>query len=309
MAFRRLCKYGCCRVGPKNNHAVVREKITPGDTVFREVRKCLEDGHQVSINTNLFIRMATVAGRMFGRWVQENFFRYLIMDIDPVAIGFDKILEFGVEAIDEEKEVVNPIYRKLTQKLKKEVEKRKRLQAEQYALAEQSIDTLLENIPAITRKQATLLEKIKLHQQKVQELKTERTKVTARIKLNEMPQQYRYNKLKHESNMIMNIIKMIAYRAETAAANLLATFLSTAKGNNEKRMLVKQIIQCHADVEPDLINQTLTITLYTLSAPRFNEDASKLAGLLTDPESIFPETNLGMIFKTHAEQTAKGKEF
>jgi len=62
------------------------------------------------------------------------------------------MLEFGVEAIDEEKEVVNPIYRKLSQKLKKEVEKRKRLQAEQYALAEKSIDTLLENIPALTQK-------------------------------------------------------------------------------------------------------------------------------------------------------------
>jgi len=292
-------------LGQKTTMQLCEKKITLGSTVFREVRKCSEDGHQVSIITNnMLICIATVAGRMFGRWVQENFFRYLIMDFD-----FDKMLEFGVEAIDEEKEVVNPIHRKLTQKLRKEVEKRKRLQADQYALAEQSIDTLLENIPAITQKQAALLEKIELHQQKEQELKTERSKVAARIKLKEMPQQDRYNKLKHESKMIMNIIKMIAYRAETAVANLLATFLSTAKADNEKRMLVKQIIQCHADIEPDLINQTLTITLHTLSAPRFNEAASKLAGLLTDTESIFPETNLRMIFKTHAEQTAKGKEF
>jgi len=137
----------------------------------------------------------------------------------------------------------------------------------------------------------------------------ERTKVTARIKLKEMSQQERYNKLKHESKMIMNIIKMIAYRAETAVANLLATFLSTKMADNEKRMLVKQIIQCHADIEPDLTNQTLTITLHTLSAPWFNDAASKLAELLTNTESIFPETNLRLIFKTHAEQTAKGKEF
>lgn len=102
---------------------------------------------------------------------------------------------------------------------------------------------------------------------------------------------------------------MIAYRTETAVANLLATFLSAEKADNGKRMLVKQIIQCHADIEPDLKNQTLTITLHTLSAPRCNEAASKLAELLTDTESIFPETNLRMIFKTHAEQTAKSKEF
>lgn len=292
-------------LGQKTNMQLCERKITLGSTVFREVRRCSEDGHQASIITNnMLICTATVAARMFGRWVQENFFRYLIMDYD-----FDKMLEFGVEAIDEEKEVVNPIYRKLNQKLKKEAEKRKRLQARQYALAEQSIENSLENIPAITQKQAILFEKIEMHLQREQEIKTERSQVKPRIKLKEMPDQNRYNKLKHESKMIMNIVKMIAYRAETAAANILATFLSSTKADNEKRMLVKQIIQCNADIEPDLKNQTLTITLHTLSAPRFNEAVYKLAELLTNTECIFPETNLKMIFKTHADQTAKGKEF
>ena len=44
-----------------------------------------------------------MAGKMFGRWSQENFFRYMIMDYD-----FDKMTEFGIEDIDENKEVVNP---------------------------------------------------------------------------------------------------------------------------------------------------------------------------------------------------------
>jgi hypothetical protein len=291
-------------LGQKTTMQLCERDTTLGSTVFREVRRRSEDGHQASIITNnRLICTATVAGRMFGRWVQENFFRYLIMDYD-----FDKMLEFGVEAIDEDKEVVNPIYRKLSQKLKKEVEKRRRLQAEQYALAEQSIDIPLDQIPAFLQKQAALLEKTEQYQHREQEIKTERDKIKARIKLKEMPDQYRYNKLKHESKMIMNIIKMIAYRAETAVANLLAAFLSAAKADNEKRMLVKQIIQCHADLVPDLTNQTLTVTLHTLSAPRFNEAASKLADLLTQTETIFPDTNLRMIFKTHAEQTAKGKE-
>jgi len=292
-------------LGQKTTMQLCERNITLGSTIFREVRKYSEDGHQTSIFTNnMLICTAMVAGRMFGRWVQENFFRYLIMDYD-----FDKMLEFGVEAIDEEKEVVNPIYRKLSQKLKKEVEKRKRLQAQQYALAEQSIDNSLEHLPAITQKQVVLFEKIEQHQQREDELKMQRSQAKPRIKLKEMPDQKRYNKLKQESKMIMNIIKMIAYRAETGVANLLAAFMCTAKADNEKRMLLKQIIQCHADIEPDMTNQTLTITLHTLSAPRFNVAASKLAELLTETECIFPETNLKMIFKTHADQTAKGKEF
>ncbi len=65
----------------------------------------------------------------------------------------------------------------------------------------------------------------------------------------------------------------------------------------------------YADIEPDLSNQTLTVTLHTFSEPRFNEAAIKLAELLTNTESIFPETGLRIIFKTHSEQTGKGKEF
>ena len=36
---------------------------------------------------------------------------------------FDKMIEFGTVAIDQNKEVVNPLYRKLTHQLKKEREK------------------------------------------------------------------------------------------------------------------------------------------------------------------------------------------
>ncbi len=75
------------------------------------------------------------------------------------------------------------------------------------------------------------------------------------------------------------------------------------------KLLIKQVYHCHGDIEPDLTNLTLNITLHFLSAPRFNEAATKLAELLTNTETIFPETGLRIIFKTHAEQTAKGKEF
>ena len=71
-----------------------------------------------TLETNL------IAGRMFGRWCQENFFRYLIGDCD-----FDKMTSFGTESIDLDKEVVNPEYRKLTHQIKKTREKIQRLQA------------------------------------------------------------------------------------------------------------------------------------------------------------------------------------
>jgi acetolactate synthase small subunit len=113
-----------------------------------------------------------------------------------------------------------------------------------------------------------------------------------------MPGQIRYNKLKHESKILMNIIKMICYRAETAIANELSAFLINAK--EEKRMLVKQIIQNNADMVPDDENKTLTVILHSLSAPRFNNAAAKLAEILNQTETIFRGTDLILKFKTSA---------
>jgi hypothetical protein len=261
---------------------------------FREIRRLTDSGHQTAIVTNnRIISKEMAAGRMFGRWSQENFFRYMIIDYD-----FDKMIEFGTETIDENREVVNPLHRQLKHKIKKEKEKTARVKAKLFPLAEQSIEALLQEIPGLNARQAELLEHIEKHQLTEKNLEDQLSKIPARIKLKDMPDQIRYNKLKNESKMLMNILKMICYRAETAVANELATYLSG--GKDEKRMLVKQIMENNADLLPDYENKTLTVVLHSLSAPRFNNAAAKLAELLTQTETIFPGSNLLMKFKISA---------
>ena len=119
-----------------------------------------------------------------------------------------------------------------------------------------------------------------------------------------MPDQIRYNKLKHESKMLMNIIKMICYRAETSTANELGQYIKDAR--QEKRMLVKQIIAANADMMPDHENKTLTIVLHSLSTPRYNEAAEKLAQLLNQTETVFPATDWKLIFKTSGKSNCEG---
>jgi acetolactate synthase small subunit len=265
-----------------------------GGVPMREIRRLTDSGHQTAIiTTNHFISTEVAAGRMFGRWSQENFFRYMIMDYD-----FDKMIEYGTEAIDENNEVVNPEHRRLSYRLKKEKEKTARLKARLFPLTEEAIETSLDDMPALQKKQIKLMEQIEQHQQTEQQIMEERSKIPARIKLKNMPDQARYNKLKPQSKMLMNIMKMICYRAETAVANELSAFLINAK--EEKRMLVKQIIQNNADLIPDYQSKTLTVVLHSLSAPRFNAAAEKLAEVLNQTETIFPGTDLMLKFKTSA---------
>jgi hypothetical protein len=274
---------------------ICEKKVVLGGVSMREIRKLNESGHQTSIiTTHPFISTAVVAGRMFGRWSQENFFRYLIADYD-----FDKMIEFGVEAVDQTKEIVNPSYRKLSHQLKKQREKTKRLKAQLYPIAEQCMDTSIEHMPLLCQRQITLKEKVEQHELLEKQIIEQRNEIPPRITINQMPNQEKYNKLKTESKQLMNIIKMICYRAETAVANILREHLKGA--TDEKRMLVKQIIQSHADILPCYENKTLTIILHGLSAPRFNHAATKLAELLTQTETIFPGSDLKLIFKSNAD--------
>ena len=278
-------------LGQVVNMNICEQKVVLGGTEFREIRRLTDSGHQTSIITNnTLIATAQAAGRMFGRWSQENFFRYMIADYD-----FDKMIEFGTETIDETKQVVNPQYSKLNHRLKKEKEKTIRLKADFLNLTEQGFDQTLDQSPALEQRLIRLSEKIELQQHTQDMIAQQRAAIPARITLKEMPEQTRYNKLKPESKMLLNIIRMICYRAESAVANLLSEHRIKA---DEKRMIVKQIIQNNADLHPDYQNKTLTITLHTLATPRFNTAVSKLAELLNETDTTFPNTNLRLVFKT-----------
>lgn len=273
---------------------ICEQKVQLGGLAMREIRVLTDTGHQTSIiTTNPVITTREVASKMFSRWSQENYFKYMIANYD-----FDKMITYGVETIDENQVVVNPPHRRLKNNIKKKKEKMKRLEAQFYPLLEQAIDTPLQEMPALTNKQKAVKEKIDAQGEEIQKLQTEANAIPARIKLKDMPQDSRYNKLKTESKMLMNIIKMICYRAETSVANLAVPYL--VKADDEKRKFVQQIIDSPVDLKPDLQEKTLTLTIYSLSAPRFNTALIQLIQLLNQTETIFPGTDLRLIFKTHS---------
>jgi len=118
---------------------------------FREIRRLSGDGHQTAIiTTHPTLKTEFIAGGfMFARWSQENFFRYLIQDFD-----FDKIVSFGTEPVNPEKEIVNPEYRKLCHQLKKLREKIRRVEARFYPLLKLTFDQPIDELPVIQPKLA-----------------------------------------------------------------------------------------------------------------------------------------------------------
>jgi hypothetical protein len=68
----------------------------------------------------------------------------------------------------------------------------------------------------------------------------------------------------------------------------------------------QEINQSNAEISPDYINKTLTVILHSLSANRFSNAASELAQLLKQTETVFPGTNLQLIYKIIAKSECDG---
>ena len=264
-----------------------------GKYTMREVRRLCEDGHQTSIvTTNKKLTLLKVASCMFARWAQENFFSYMRQNY-----AFDKIIQYSVDELDGDLKVVNPEYSKVDSKIKKEREKCSRRTSKLYD-HDQKNPLTEENEKEKKKWMKERLKidaEIKFIKENIDSLVSERSKIPYKISLGKMPDAKRYNILNLESKMLQNIIKIICFRAETALAHLLCPHYKRAE--HEIRMLVKSIINTPIDMQVDKENDELIITLYPLANQRSNEAVSKICETINRTNTIFPGTNLRLIYK------------
>ena len=106
--------------GPAHTHAsrvVLAEKpveLSNALTV-RQIRRRLDNGRQVAlITTHPTMTMEQVAGAMFSRWSQENFFKYMRDEFNLDALPVHRL-----EPVDPEATVVNPARRSVEKLIRK----------------------------------------------------------------------------------------------------------------------------------------------------------------------------------------------
>ena len=268
------------------------KQVELNGVALREIRRLTDTGHQTSvITTNHKMSTALIALYMFSRWAQENFFRYMRQEYD-----IDRIIQYGVDELNNTIMVVNREYSNLTYRLKKLREKIARRQAKLYALVEENIADEMEQTGKNIEKQLLLRKEIELLEAEEKEILAQRAQHPYKISIGEMPEHTRYNKLKTESKHLQNIIKIICYRAETAIANLLASYYR--KSSDEIRALVKSIIFAKADLYPNYQTNTLTVRLNSLATPRDNLAVREICQTINDYEAVFPGTKLKLVYKT-----------
>ena len=249
-----------------------------------EVRRLTKTGHQTAVIASAQrLGNTVIAGRMFSRWCQENFFAYMMKHFD-----IDGLVEYGAESLPGTTQVINPAWRDLDKAVRQTRHVERKLQAE---WAGKTLGDKVE--PADIQKRAEAVEAIQAVQAGLQGLRAQRKITQKKVTIDSLPEAQRPTQLLPLSKTLTDAVKMIAYRAETALVALLRRHLNK---EDEARALIRELFVSSADIEPDDLARTLTIRVHRMANPVHDKAIAELLEEINQEEFHHPETGARMIY-------------
>jgi len=246
-----------------------------------EVRRLTNTGHQTAvISTARRLGTTVIAGRMFARWCQENFFAYMMKHYD-----IDALVQYGALPLPGTTQVINPAWRTLDKAV---AATRRELQKHQARLG-----ALTATDGADILQKAECLQDIQTVQPQLQKLRAERKQTQKKVPLSALPEQQRPTQLLPLNKILTDTVKMIAYRAETVLVALIRKHLNK---EGEARALVRELLVSCADIQPNDEAGTLTVRIHRMACPAHDAAISALLEDLTKLEFQHPETKARMIY-------------
>jgi DNA-binding CsgD family transcriptional regulator len=233
-------------------------RFLKGQLRLRQVTRLTETGHQTPIVTSRWdLRAIVVAHRMFERWRQENFFKYLREEY-----LIDALVDYQVEPDDPHRSVPNPV--------RKAVEKEMHTARVHLKKLRQSYGaTAIDYFHGRSRTMAGFEIKEKKNRAAIEAVK-----------------------LSTERKHLTNILKMIAYQMESDLVELVRPHYKRVE--DEGRTFIQSALQDMADIEPTV--DQLRITLAPLSSPHRSRALEALCEELNKTNTLFPGTWLRMCY-------------
>jgi hypothetical protein len=265
----------------------------------REIRRLSKNGHQTSIITSNFkSERWEIAAAMFQRWSQENFFKYMLQHF-----GIDRLIEYETQAISETARVVNPQYRAIDSQIRKQNSKLTRLHAK-FGSMTMDIDQH-KSVMKYQRRMAELQEQIAFEQKTINDLKQQRKLFPKHITISELSENDKFSKLATEKKHFIDTIKMIAYRAETALANIIRPHMPR---KDEARSLVRQIFNTEINLIPNEQDKQLLVELHNLTSEYADKLAQMICRELNETDTTFPGTDMKIHYKMVSEKNRRSQE-
>jgi len=260
---------------------------------FREIRKLSETGHQTSIiTTDFFNSIEIVAVRMFSRWTQENFFKYMMSNY-----GIDSLIEHKIEEINDTKKIKNPEYAKIEVEIRRinGILTPKKKKFTELLLPDFENNKTLSIEDLLTSEKLLLYEEIDEYNHLLIELKNKKKELEndKYIELSKLPEEEKFIGLSREKKNIIDLIKMISYRTETDMSFLITEKMSKPEN---ARSFLKNIYTSDADIKI-VNNNILEVSIHNLNNQSSDKILEHLCDTLNSTNTIFPNTNLRIFYK------------
>jgi len=266
----------------------------------RELRKLAESGHQTSIlSTDFTTDLTALAAAMFARWSQENFYKYMRQHYN-----LDRLAEYGIEDIPDAVQTVNPAWRRLDGEIRSKHGQRTRLLAEFGQLSLQG-DLSEPEVNRYEHNKGQKKEAIDHLTKEIETLQLNRKNTPHHLPVQQLPETERFSRLLPERKHFVETIKMISYRAETSMASLLRQQLARP---DDARILLRQIYNTEVDMVPDLEEKTLTIRIHHLTQAAHDQALHHLCQELNATNTLFPDTDLRLIYQIGSSQIPRDQE-
>ncbi len=262
-------------------------RLLGGKLRLRQVTRRSDDGHQTPIITSRRdIEDVEVAFRMFERWQQENFFKYLREEY-----ALDALADYQIEDADPTREVPNPRWHALDAELRQARGQAARLAAQYGFEAFTNTESIRRTMRGFKIANASKGREVLAALQRYVDLETRRAAVPRRVPVQNVVDGH-VVKLATERKHLTNLLKMVAYQAEGDLVRLLAPHYKRA--DDEGRTLIQSALASAADLE--LTATELRVTLAPLSSAHRTRAIAAVCDELNRAPVCFPGTRLRLRF-------------
>lgn len=264
--------------GHKVTYDLADQEVRVGKLRLRQVTRRQEDHQTAVLTSRRDLPAIEIAHRMFSRWRQENFFKY---QRDEYLI--DALVDYGAEPDDPMREIPNPKWAAADDKLRAARAELDRLQRAAFV---GNVRGALEDDPA-RRHAPTEPRAIWAAIQRAVALHKRRDRIPRRIPVGQTTSEP-IIKLATQRKHLSNLLKMVAYQAESALTNAVAPHYSRAA--QEGRTLIQSALAFAADIT--VTPTELLVTLAPLSSPHRSRAIAALCEKLNATGTVFPGTRL-----------------
>jgi hypothetical protein len=259
-------------------------RLLDGTLELRQVVRLSDDGrHQTQVITSRRdLPAIEVAYRMFERWRQENFFKYLR---DEYAL--DALVDYQVEPADPHRDVPNPVRAALDAKLRAARTQIISLSARYGIEAITNRESRRRTMRGFKIATASLARPVRDALRRYAALEARRAKTPRRIPVGELVDGD-VIKLAAERKHLTDVIKMVAYQAETELVHRITQHYRRA--DDEARTLVQSMLANSGDIA--VTATELRVTFAALSSPHRTAALAALCAELDALAPRFPGTRL-----------------